>query len=378
MKRRSQQQTLSRRVARRATRLVMAIPALVMGVLALATMLVTLGATPASAQVTDIGVCPDDLDSIPASDTSVRIAQVSGLLDPVVHGYILDELRIAEEQGALGLVLQLNSNGSVLDDRQLLELATALDESPITIAIWVGQSGSAAHGGAAELLGVADIVGVSAGSTIGSSGPARLPDSFPPAFGDATERLETSTIGAEEAVRLGISVGPLQDVVTIGPFVTQLPGYEVVTCLASAGDVVPGSGAVPDGEAEQGDPIPLTIPVTATRWSGLPIISQLFHTVASPEVAYLLFTIGLGLLIFELYTAGVGVAGVIGAGFLTLGCYGLAVLPTRSWGIGLLLIAFLLMAIDIQTNVPRLYTASEWSPSSSAPSCCTTVFRCRG
>ena len=33
------------------------------------------------------------------------------------------------------------------------------------------------------------------------------------------------------------------------------------------------------------------------------------HTVASPAVAYLLFVIGLALLLFELFTAGVGIAG---------------------------------------------------------------------
>jgi membrane-bound serine protease (ClpP class) len=88
----------------------------------------------------------------------------------------------------------------------------------------------------------------------------------------------------------------------------------------------------------------------------LPLVAQLFHTVASPEVAYLLFAIGLALLLFELFTAGIGIAGVLGAGLLAFGCYGLAVLPTRWWGIGLLLAAFLLLAIDVQTNVPRYYT----------------------
>ena len=36
------------------------------------------------------------------------------------------------------------------------------------------------------------------------------------------------------------------------------------------------------------------------------------HTVSSPPVAYLLFVIGLALILFELFTAGVGVAGLVG------------------------------------------------------------------
>ena len=53
---------------------------------------------------------------------------------------------------------------------------------------------------------------------------------------------------------------------------------------------------------------------TATvRFAKLGLVDQLFHTVASPAVTYLLLLIGLALLVFEFFTAGVGVAGVVGA-----------------------------------------------------------------
>ena len=67
----------------------------------------------------------------------------------------------------------------------------------------------------------------------------------------------------------------------------------------------------------------------------LPLVDQLFHTVASPAVSYLLLLIGLALLIFEFFTAGVGIAGVVGAGSLVLACTGLAALPARGWAVGL-------------------------------------------
>ena len=58
------------------------------------------------------------------------------------------------------------------------------------------------------------------------------------------------------------------------------------------------------------------------------------HSVASVPVAYLLITIGLCLLLFEFFTAGIGVAGVVGAACTVLGCYGLLALPTRGLGGG--------------------------------------------
>ncbi len=97
-------------------------------------------------------------------------------------------------------------------------------------------------------------------------------------------------------------------------------------------------------------------PVTRAVIAKLPLTDQLFHTVASPAVAYLLLGVGIGLLIFEFFTAGVGVAGVIGAGSLLLASYGLGVLPIRTWAVVLLALAGVAFAIDVQTGVPRAWT----------------------
>ncbi len=73
-------------------------------------------------------------------------------------------------------------------------------------------------------------------------------------------------------------------------------------------------------------------------------------------MAYLLFVIGMALILFEFFTAGVGVAGVVGAGFFIGGCYGLEVLPTNTWAVGLLVLSMFAFGIDIQTGVPRFWT----------------------
>ena len=104
----------------------------------------------------------------------------------------------------------------------------------------------------------------------------------------------------------------------------------------------------------------------------------MLHTVASPPVAYLLFVIGMALLLFELFTAGVGVAGVVGARSFLLALYGLAVLPTRPVAVVLLVFAMFGYAVDIQTGVPRVWTGIATVASCSGRSCSTTACRCRG
>jgi membrane-bound serine protease (ClpP class) len=80
------------------------------------------------------------------------------------------------------------------------------------------------------------------------------------------------------------------------------------------------------------------------------------HTVASPPVAYLLFAIGLSLLIFEFFTAGIGIAGFVGAVCLVLGVYGLAALPVHLWAVALIVLSVFAFAVDVQVGVPRLWT----------------------
>ncbi|MEZ5227056.1 MAG: hypothetical protein R2710_10385 [Acidimicrobiales bacterium] len=41
---------------------------------------------------------------------------------------------------------------------------------------------------------------------------------------------------------------------------------------------------------------------------------------------------------------------------LVMGCYGLAVLPVRTSAVVMLVLALLAFAVDIQTNIPRLYS----------------------
>ena len=88
---------------------------------------------------------------------------------------------------------------------------------------------------------------------------------------------------------------------------------------------------------------------------------------------------GSALIVFELFTAGVGVAGVVGAGAFVLSCYGLAVLPTHWWGIALH------RAVDARVRHRRadrraalLDRRRRGRCSSSARSPSTTACRCRG
>ncbi|HKY67192.1 MAG TPA: NfeD family protein [Acidimicrobiales bacterium] len=257
----------------------------------------------------------------------VSVVEVDGLIDPVVADLVHDQIDRATDSCALALVLQFDSGGSVLSDGDLDRLVADVEGAEVPIGVWIGPSGSKATGEAVRLVAAADLTGIAPGSSIEVT-PALLgarglePDDLGSV--DLGER-----VGAERAVELDLVDN---DAPTILEYVVQLDGFET---------------EVVDGRRQ---------PVTEVTFGGLSLVGQLAHTVASPAVAYLLFVIGLSLLLFELFTAGVGIAGMVGAGSLVLGCYGLAVLPTRPLGVALLLFSMFGYAIDVQTGVPRLWT----------------------
>jgi len=264
-----------------------------------------------------------------ADDEFVSVVQVNGRLDPVLVDYVTSEISDAEGTCALAVVLQLNSNGAVGNEGGVDELVETIDESPVPVAVWVGPTGYRATGAAADLLAAADVTGVARpGASIQvTPGLLRARDVEPTALGstDVGDR-----VNAERAVELGLVDN---DAAAIGDFVIELPGVE--------------TRVNDDGRRE---------PVTTATFTKLPLLGQLMHTVSSPAVAYLLFVIGLALLVFELFTAGVGLAGSVGAGSLLLGCYGLASLPVQPVGVVLLLLAMFGFAVDVQTGVPRVWS----------------------
>lgn len=265
----------------------------------------------------------------------VSVLEIQGLIDPVIADFIKRSIREGEAAGVVAVVLQLNSPGTALDTSQFRSLARTVDEASVPVAVWVGPAGSSATGGAATLAGVADHVGISPGSRLGKTGPIH-PDvekRLSEPFLAAEQRLRKNTINPDEAKELGIAP---TDAPVIGDFLVDIPGFESTTVEI-------------DGVKRRE---PLTVPV----FSSIPIQDQLFHTVASPPAAYLLFLIGLSLIVFEMFTAGVGIAGLAGAGCFLLSAYGLSVLSARPLGIALLCLAMFGFTVDVQTGAPRVWT----------------------
>ncbi|MCY3561281.1 MAG: hypothetical protein OXH20_08970 [bacterium] len=271
----------------------------------------------------------------------VQIVEVVGLMDPVLADFVVERIRTASYPGSgvLAVVLRVDSRRAVIGAEELAVVARDILGSRVPVVAWVGPSGARATGETAQLLALADRVGVAPGARLGETGVQALDCAeFGRLWGPHAALLADRTVNHSEAVAAGVVPAPAP---TLGEF------------LFTLGDL--GFRTVEVIDAETGER--RLEPETSVQFVSLPFVGGIMHTVASPPLAYLLLLIALSLLLLEFYTAGVGIAGVTGAACGILSLYGLAVLPTNGYAIGLIVAAFFAFAIDVQTGVPRLWTA---------------------
>lgn len=273
----------------------------------------------------------------------VDVLQVTGLFDEIIVDEIENAIDRARENDSQALVLQVNSRASVVGRDAMSDLYDLVAESDVPIAIWVGPSGARLYGLPAQLLAAADASGMAPGARIGLMGTP-LDDSVD--FGAAQDRMRNDSLDFQEARTLGVLKLNTTDegAPGINSMVAALDGLEVPGGqLDTAVEVISEEGNVETA-------------VTTLRFFKLGLVAQMMHTVASPAVAYLLLIIGLALLVFELFTAGVGVAGLVGATCLILGCYGVGALPVRDWAFAFILLSMVAFSIDVQVGLPRFWT----------------------
>ena len=264
----------------------------------------------------------------PEAAKSVVVVEASGLMDPVMVRMMEETLTKVDPNATIALVFQINISGSVVQNDQIIALGELISSSRTPISFWVGPSGSRAKGPIVELALISGDIGILPGSKIGKIGQSNFPIN---SFGVSQNfELEEKTLNYDEAIEKGIA----RSSPVLLEHLVGLEDFEVISDVDS-------------GEIK---------PLTQTRFEEMDPPDQFFHSVGSPAITYLLFLAGMGLLVFELYTAGVGIAGVLGALCLLLGFYGLAVLPSNPWGIALLIFSMLSFAVDVQTGVPRFWS----------------------
>lgn len=271
---------------------------------------------------------------------TVDILPVSGLLDPPVAGTIVDLLADASDGTSELVILQIDGPGGVSVDMQ--GLVDAIDAATVPVAVLVapGSHPTATAAGAWGVLWTAaDIRIVSQLGAVGPLAPVDLSDGDDDAVADqvlAALVASDDTIDADVVMSLRDTTVPGLELEAAGLVDVLADNYLEVMDELDGREVATSNG-------------PVVLDLGADRTSRLysmGLISRMLHAAATPTFIYLLLVLGLGMLAFELFQPGFGVAGFAGLLMVPFAIFGLTVLPVLWWALGLLLLGMALYTID--------------------------------
>jgi membrane-bound serine protease (ClpP class) len=255
----------------------------------------------------------------------IDVVQVNGLLDPSNAALLRSTLRAAERLHSTVLVYQIDGSGAV--DVDVGALVRAFERATVPVAVWVGPSSGGARAASALLALAADHAAVAPGADFGPVDPISY---------DHPSR----TVPGEDALKAKPIVRGREAPATLQDFVASLDGRTIGGVKVSTLKGAPGNRTLSQN----------------VHFHKLDLLQQLAHTLDTPWVAYFLFVVGLLLIVFEFFTAGIGVAGFIGACALVGGCFGFSHLPVTPWAVALLMLGVLGLAIDLQAGGLGVWT----------------------
>lgn len=286
----------------------------------------------------------------------VDVIRLDGTINPASADYIHSGIKRAAADEAQCLVVVLNTPGGLLKSTRVI--VSDILTSPVPVIVYVAPSGSQAASAGVFITLAAHIAAMAPGTNIGAAHPVTLQgqqDSvmMEKATNDAAafirtiaEKRSRNVQWAEKAVRQSLSITETE---ALSENVVDLVAKNIDTLLAKIdGKVV---------QTEQGEKTLHTrnaeVRTTEMSWR-----ERLLDILSSPDIAYILFMIGIYGVLFELYNPGSIFPGVVGVISLILAFYSLHTLPINYAGLALIIFAVILFIAEIKITSHGLLTVA--------------------
>lgn len=286
-----------------------------------------------------------------AQGPHVDVLTVNGVITPVVADYLAWGIRTAAQDGAVAVIIQMDTPGGLAE--ATWTIVRAISNAEVPVVVYVSPQGARAASAGVYITYASHVAAMAPKTRIGAATPVSIGDSgqveelvpemkrkveedamaglraSAQAHGrnvDWAERAvrEAASATANEALDLGVVEIIADD---MGDLLGQLDGRTVA--LASGRQVTLRTAGVAQL------PRPMSF------------ISRFLTILTDPTVAYLLLGAGLLGLWVEISHPGVSLPGLLGGVCIVLGLYGMGTLQVNWAGVLLVVFAFVLFAFDL-------------------------------
>ena len=278
--------------------------------------------------------------------TNVTLITYDGAITPACSDFIKLGIESAIKNKSECLIIKLNTPGGLLKSTRVI--VSDILESKVPVVVYVSPGGAQAASAGVFITMAAHIAAMSSGTNIGAAHPVSLQgeqDSImsEKATNDAaafirsiSEKRNRNMKWAEDAVRKSLSLSETEalkqnviDLISpnIEDLLKKINGKKIETVI---GEKILNTGNAAVNEVEM-------------------TLSLKFLTILSdPNIAYILFMIGLYGLLFEIFNPGVIFPGVIGGICIILAFYSMHTLPINYAGLALIVFAIILFVLEIK------------------------------
>jgi membrane-bound serine protease (ClpP class) len=287
-----------------------------------------------------------------AASASARVVEISldDIVEPVTAEYVERGISQANAENANAVLLELSTPGGL--DTSMRDIIRAIIDSRVPVITYVAPSGSRAASAGFFILLAGDVAAMAPGTNTGAAHPVMMGDAQ---IGKTMEtKIENDAAAyirsiadkrgrdvklAEEGVRSSRSFtdkealdGHLIDLVADSPqnLLTALDGRTVAR--------FEGGSAVLHLAGATLEPYPMT-----TR-------ERFLARIADPNIAFILGAVGALCLYIEFTHPGMVLPGVAGALAIVLALYAFHLLPINYTGVVLILLAFVLFALEVKVS----------------------------
>jgi membrane-bound serine protease (ClpP class) len=270
-----------------------------------------------------------------SEEPRVLATRIDSPITPVVADHIGDGLEKAADEGYSAYLVELDTPGGLVT--AMRDIVGDILASPVPVIVYVSPDGARA-GSAGAIITFASHVAVMAdGTTIGAATPVGLEgeDVSEKIINDAAAQAEALARLRDRNVEFAVDTVKEGRSAAVGEALELGVVEARASSMEDALEAADGRTARVAGEREVSV---RTAGASIDRYD-MGLFRQILQTLADPNIAFLLLTLGTLGLIYELATPGVGVAGTTGAIALLLALFSLSVLPVNVVGLLLLAVA---------------------------------------
>jgi membrane-bound serine protease (ClpP class) len=291
-----------------------------------------------------------DEEQIKTEISNFNICQIDGIIDPTVSNYIIKCLdRSALESS--GLIISIDTPGGL--ETSMREICNSIVNSPIPVISFVNPEGARAASAGVFIVYASDIAVMSPSTSIGAAHPVTITGQQEEIDEVMMEKVLKDSVSYIKNLAAGSGRNPdwAEKAITESASITSDEALDlnVIDLIATDTDELLKelNGTVID---KNNMSFVLSTDNYTTENINMNFLSKFLHIITNPNIAYVLFILGIFGIIYEFAQPGLGVSGAIGVICIILALYAFSVIPINYAGLALIILAIILFILDLKLN----------------------------